>query len=155
MTRLLRERILSRVAKESKQEQVSKTEWAFKSTMWKGTISKAREISIEHLREVPGSLLAAYKNLLQTCQRAADIDARGDDDGVLDSQFLAAQVHFNSSLEDVDRKFTFFYLDFVHRAADTERVGDQLDARHVVSIVREVIVRNTTTKQGSQSRLDC
>ena len=59
------------------------------------------------------------------------MDARGDDGGVYDYQFLTAQVHFNSSLEDVDRKFTFVNLDFVHRATDTERVGDRLDAGHV------------------------
>ena len=81
----------------------------------------------------------ANKNLLQTFHRAADIDARGDDDGVLNSQILAAQVHFNSSLEDVDRKFTFVDLDFFHRGADTERVGNCFDAGGVVSSVAVLI----------------
>ena len=64
------ERILSRVAKEKKPEQkVRRNEGPSKSEMQKETILKAQEISIEHLRKVPGRFLAADKNLLQTFHR--------------------------------------------------------------------------------------
>ena len=63
------ERILSRVAKEKKPEQFRRKEGPSKSEMQKETILKAREISIEHLRKVPGRFLAADKNLLQTFHR--------------------------------------------------------------------------------------
>ena len=51
---------------------------AFKSEMQKETILKAREISIEHLRNVPGRFLAADKNLLQTFHRGIDMERVGD-----------------------------------------------------------------------------
>ena len=78
MTRLLRERTLSRIAKEKKPEQVRRKEGPSKSEMQKETILKAREISIEHLRKVPGRFLAADKNLLQTFHRGADTECVGD-----------------------------------------------------------------------------
>ena len=69
---------LSRVTKESNQGRSREQNWPSSRKCGKETILKAREISIERLRKIPGRLLAADKNLLQTCQRAIDMERFGD-----------------------------------------------------------------------------
>ena len=69
---------LSRVTKESNQERSREQNWPSSRKCGKETILKAREISIERLRKIPGRLLAADKNLLQTCQRGIHIQCFGE-----------------------------------------------------------------------------
>ena len=89
---------------------ISEKEGPSKSDMQKETILKAREISIEHLRKVPGRFLAADKNLLQTFHRRVNIHARCDDDGVQVGQLLVSQVDFCCRFEDVDWKLKICQL---------------------------------------------
>ena len=118
MTRLASRADFESSCKGKETRAISEKEGRSKSDMQKETILQAREISIEHLRNVPGRFLAADKNLLQTFHRRADIYAPCDDDGVQDSQALAAEVNFSSVLEDVNRKFTTANLQFCHRRID-------------------------------------
>ena len=74
----------------SNQERSRAQNWPSSRKCGKEAILKAREISIERLRKIPGRLLAADKNLLQTCQRAADTERVGDrlDSGHVSMKFI-------------------------------------------------------------------
>ena len=103
MTRLLRERILSRVAKEKKPGQVRKQERAFKPDMQKKTILKAQEISIEHLRKVPGRFQEdrVYKNWSAVNDLKATI---GDEKRFKDhDDFKAAALHVKKEIAAMNK----------------------------------------------------
>ena len=86
---------LSRVTKESNNQERSREQnWPSSRKCGKETILKAREISIERLRKIPGRLLAADKNLLQTFQRRVDFQCLCKCNCTFTSDFIAVKVQF-------------------------------------------------------------